>query len=840
MLDQNNTLAPRAQDQPTLVIDLRNHDDDGYFDLRNVYDAIPQHKRANLGWANSVTSSVKKAVAEGHYSTKPGVRARVHVDSFDAALRAMVYDKCLDLLDRVAIIRKDIDKAEVIDTITIVLKPGEGAGMFSIRSLYHQLPEEFRARRGQSGWHNTKALLRSLDSNLHNAYEADAKDAKAVLQAMVKPDMVSSCSNKICLDMSAITVPVGDAPQLADAENDNVAGPSKSGGCVEDFTSDPMDVCPEGGKGAKEDESEAHEERSVDSACVLTATPSDTATASDNDVAGTVVPPSGESGTKQKLSYTEVLEFINRVPDGKPNAGYGSVIDVIRLVTRKDTNQSNEVWRRLGDKADGFGFGNLPRYKFKGRGPVDTPVAPLQTLVQIIQALPGNNANVFRVQCASENDVAGTVVPPSGESGAKQKLSYTEVLEFINRVPDGKPNAGYGGVIDVIRLVTGKNSNHSNEVWRNMQVNVLGVGFGNLPRYKFKGRGQVDTPVAPLKTLLQIIQALPGNNATVFRVQCAELLCRVFAGDPNLHVEIDHNSRNVSARDRRDLLCEVPGAAPVSVDDVPGNDAIVSDVPNVAPPPGAQTQTQTQGCISRKSPRDRRAHLRAVPDLDDAWIPMKIQKCAGGYVGVIGLEMVDDEWFVVVKIGEACLIIKRWKEHGASCPHWRPLWAAAVNSQFLTHEDIQTELKKMMARQMAVRDDILLTNVATLNEEYWVPVATYREVIDKVTSDTEKSLGPEIISSGSQLTRKVLISDGAPAPATPAPEPIPHDVTRCFDAARAGVKSHAVCPNDIEVQRMEHEQTIRDKDITLSKLRLKICALENGMSIPDLAAAMEM
>ena len=75
-----------------------------------------------------------------------------------------------------------------------------------------------------------------------------------------------------------------------------------------------------------------------------------------------------------------------------------------------------------------------------------------------------------------------------------------------------------------------------------------------------------DTPIAPLKTLLRVVQALPGDNALTFQIHCMEQLCRVFAGDPNLKPELDANMRNMRPEDRRDMLRGVPGAAPVEDD----------------------------------------------------------------------------------------------------------------------------------------------------------------------------------------------------------------------------------------------------------------------------------
>lgn len=94
-----------------------------------------------------------------------------------------------------------------------------------------------------------------------------------------------------------------------------------------------------------------------------------------------------------------------------------------------------------------------------------------------------------------------------------------------------------------------------------------------------------DTPVAPLKTLLMVVQALPGENALSFQIHCMEQLCRVFAGDPSLKPELDMNFANMRPEDRRDLLKDVPGAAPVQLD----TDEASTSAPAPAPAPTPAT-----------------------------------------------------------------------------------------------------------------------------------------------------------------------------------------------------------------------------------------------------------
>jgi hypothetical protein len=51
---------------------------------------------------------------------------------------------------------------------------------------------------------------------------------------------------------------------------------------------------------------------------------------------------------------------------------------------------------------------------------------------------------------------------------------------------------------------------------------------------QFLGVDNELTPVAPSRQLLMIINAITDGISVQFRMHCCELLCRVFAGDPNL------------------------------------------------------------------------------------------------------------------------------------------------------------------------------------------------------------------------------------------------------------------------------------------------------------------
>ena len=56
----------------------------------------------------------------------------------------------------------------------------------------------------------------------------------------------------------------------------------------------------------------------------------------------------------------------------------------------------------------------------------------------------------------------------------------------------------------------------------------MGVNF------RFPGRGQRNTPVAPARGIVEIIMLLPGQQAARVRRMAAHLICRYLGGDLSL------------------------------------------------------------------------------------------------------------------------------------------------------------------------------------------------------------------------------------------------------------------------------------------------------------------
>lgn len=112
--------------------------------------------------------------------------------------------------------------------------------------------------------------------------------------------------------------------------------------------------------------------------------------------------------------------------------------------------------------------------------------------------------------------------------------------DAIVRVKQGTPPMV--SVIDIIKVMTGKNNNHSAEVFRRISINFPDV-TDLCVNFQFPGQGQRPTPVADLDTILMILQHLPGPSAQQYREKTAEVLRRYLTGDRSMHEDIEANAQ---------------------------------------------------------------------------------------------------------------------------------------------------------------------------------------------------------------------------------------------------------------------------------------------------------
>ena len=126
------------------------------------------------------------------------------------------------------------------------------------------------------------------------------------------------------------------------------------------------------------------------------------------------------------------------------------------------------------------------------------------------------------------------------------QITETAILEGVRWDAETRR----GSVLDVIRLVTESDARYASktfaritEAYPSVVRTSVDIEDGlptesNIGSFQFSGERQRSTPVAPLKTLVEIAWLLPGRRAAEFRRAGAATMCRVLGGDLSLVDEI--------------------------------------------------------------------------------------------------------------------------------------------------------------------------------------------------------------------------------------------------------------------------------------------------------------
>ena len=85
-------------------------------------------------------------------------------------------------------------------------------------------------------------------------------------------------------------------------------------------------------------------------------------------------------------------------------------------------------------------------------------------------------------------------------------------------------------LIDVFKVLTGKDNHDASRTLNSVLERFPELGT-NVTKYKFPGKGQRDTPVADLETVLMIMQHIPGPLAQQYREWTAKVLREHIARD---------------------------------------------------------------------------------------------------------------------------------------------------------------------------------------------------------------------------------------------------------------------------------------------------------------------
>lgn len=118
--------------------------------------------------------------------------------------------------------------------------------------------------------------------------------------------------------------------------------------------------------------------------------------------------------------------------------------------------------------------------------------------------------------------------------------SNDEPAFLIRITPDDNVN-----ILDGIQRITKQARKNCIVTWLRYQK-ANPEGTTSCRTFKFKGRGQQNTPVCDVETFLTIIMNLPGKMAQAYRKKFASILISVLGGDQNLHGIIDANAASTS------------------------------------------------------------------------------------------------------------------------------------------------------------------------------------------------------------------------------------------------------------------------------------------------------
>jgi len=373
-------------------------------------------------------------------------------------------------------------------------------------------------------------------------------------------------------------------------------------------------------------------------------------------------------------------------------------------------------------------------------------------------------------------------------------LTYQQVMNAIGRVPEGEEFAGYGSVIDAIQLVTNKNRNDACETLRILRskekILISKIVKARVPTCHKK------TDVAPSRVLVEIVMLCPGNYAREFRVHCCELLCRVFAGDPNLHVDIDKNRDSMSEQDRRRLVQDVPGAAGAG-----------------AMPPSEKVTAVNAFCGKSCAASLDLTTLLPVPGLSSELPSLEAMKRHGNYFFVLGMSELNGSTLLVVKPGASF--------HGVDGMYGRYLSAArdfpnmAVMFMESSTATVARDGENAMTHSLSA-----LGNAFQIGgtEKWIVTVAPGMHVADAARTVASR------------------LHESLPAPQLDPPSGnVPDEVTRAFRAATESMRADGSSVKgklwsddsghcySVETVRAENELKRHkvDKEVEVEKLRIE-------------------
>ena len=115
-------------------------------------------------------------------------------------------------------------------------------------------------------------------------------------------------------------------------------------------------------------------------------------------------------------------------------------------------------------------------------------------------------------------------------------LSFSEVRQGIS-VPI--TSDGLISATELTMAITGKNSNNSNQILRDLKPEVF--PSQNFIIKSFFGKGNGRKKLLTLQHAIELVMILPGKTAKSMRREFADIISRYLDGDLSLCIEIDEN-----------------------------------------------------------------------------------------------------------------------------------------------------------------------------------------------------------------------------------------------------------------------------------------------------------
>ena len=207
----------------------------------------------------------------------------------------------------------------------------------------------------------------------------------------------------------------------------------------------------------------------------------------------------------------------------------------------------------------------MTRIKINGYGN-KTPVTDLNTLAEVIWFLPGGKSTAFRLKSAEKIGRAlggdltlfrEKLMMPRPEEPATRQSIVEKALRSVDIAGGVRIDTATGkaSMLGVIRLVVSCIScQASTRLTRLFAQDDSVPSIESRTTYiRINGRGK-STPVADLKTIVEMIWKLPGKASARFRHKSAETMCRVMGGDPALLREIEQNNLTWGSVDGGDVI----------------------------------------------------------------------------------------------------------------------------------------------------------------------------------------------------------------------------------------------------------------------------------------------